>query len=130
MKNDLEPPLPMDSSSLDFIYSISVLTHLSADVCRDWLAELRRVSSSGGILLMTTNGDSLMPRMLPAERKEYELNGVLDRAKVQEGKRCFLAIHSPEYAKTQLFNDFVVLSFLRASFPFTGQDVWILRKPN
>lgn len=127
--NQLDPPLPFEGDSFDFIYSISVLTHLSEAVCKRWLAELYRVLSPGGVLTITTIGDSFVQRMLPPEVANYQSTGMLVRDGVEEGKRCFLAVHSPAYARAQLFSEFEVLNFEPSAFPYTTQDVWVLRKP-
>src|SRR5262245_18478855 len=51
--NDHWPPLPFDDAAFDFIYCISVFTHLPEDMEQAWLAELRRVLEPGGLLLAT-----------------------------------------------------------------------------
>ena len=127
--NQLEPPLPFEENFFDFIYSISVFTHLSETVSRQWAAELLRVSKPGDVLSLTVNGDSFTNKMLPQELKSYQETGVLMRAQFEEGKRCFIAVHSPNYVRDVLFKDFKILEHLPAGFPFTGQDIWILQKP-
>jgi len=41
--NELSPPLPYADSSFDLVYAFSVMTHLSADLQHEWVAESRRV---------------------------------------------------------------------------------------
>ena len=57
---DLYPPLPIPSESLDFIYAISVMTHLTEATQEVWLRELLRVIRPGGAVLLTTRGDHLL----------------------------------------------------------------------
>ena len=48
------PPLPFDNEFFDFIFSISVLTHIPEDMQFAWLAELNRVLKVGGTALLST----------------------------------------------------------------------------
>ena len=57
--NKLHPPLSYPSDSFDFIYSISVFTHLSEEHQFEWLEELRRVTAPGGYVLLTFHGESI-----------------------------------------------------------------------
>jgi SAM-dependent methyltransferase len=126
--NGLRPPLKFQNDMFDFIYSISVFTHLSEEVSQQWIAELYRVARPGAILVITTNGDSRQAYMLPDELKTYLEKGIVIRDKVEEGKKMFFACHSPNFLREKLFNNFEILEHLSASFPFTGQDYWVLRK--
>jgi ubiquinone/menaquinone biosynthesis C-methylase UbiE len=59
--NEESPPLPFNDEFFDFVYSISVFTHLPEDMQFEWLDELRRVTKRGGYLLLTTHGKELFP---------------------------------------------------------------------
>jgi SAM-dependent methyltransferase len=54
----LMPPLAFDSDYFDLVFGISVMTHLSRDVQRAWLEEIRRILAPGGLALLTFVGDS------------------------------------------------------------------------
>jgi SAM-dependent methyltransferase len=49
------PPADYGSDSFDFIYAISVFTHLDAPYQFRWLEELRRITKPGGVLLLTVD---------------------------------------------------------------------------
>jgi SAM-dependent methyltransferase len=51
------PPLPFPDDHLDLVVAYSVFTHLAREVQNDWLGEMRRVISPGGILLATVHGE-------------------------------------------------------------------------
>jgi 2-polyprenyl-3-methyl-5-hydroxy-6-metoxy-1,4-benzoquinol methylase len=51
--NAYQPPLGQADGSFDFIYSISVLTHMAADSQKAWLHELHRVLAPGGHLVLS-----------------------------------------------------------------------------
>jgi SAM-dependent methyltransferase len=61
INNDALPPLPLADASLDFVYSISVFTHLPERMQNAWLRELHRVVKPGGFLLLTTRGIESVP---------------------------------------------------------------------
>jgi len=50
------PPTELESDSFDFIYGISVFTHLDQDLQELWLKELSRIIRPGGIILLTVHG--------------------------------------------------------------------------
>jgi SAM-dependent methyltransferase len=127
--NELRPPLPFEDIFFDFIYSISVFTHLSEPVGHEWVNELYRVMRSGAIAVISTNGDRQLGPLLPEELETYKSRGVVVRGKVQEGKKMFLTLHSPAYIRECLFKSFEVMEFASGGFPYTNQDLWILRKP-
>ena len=67
------PPLPFAGGAFDFIYSLSVLTHLAEDAIGAWLRELARVMRPGGLLVATTHG----PRALERIEHEAELQKIV-----------------------------------------------------
>jgi SAM-dependent methyltransferase len=125
--NGLEPPLPFDSGIFDFVYSISVFTHLSESVSRAWIEELIRITHSGSILVVTMQGDAYLEKLLPDEVEVYRSRGIVLRGNVTEGSRIFSAFHSREYLTTKLFQNLEVQEFIPS--PSLGQDIWVLRKP-
>lgn len=127
--NGLLPPLTFPDGFFDFVYSISVFTHLSESVIHQWIDELCRITHSGSIVVMTTNGDSFLAKLLPDEIETYKSKDVVVRGNVEEGKRAFSSCQSPAYLREKLSERFEVLELNPASFPYTGQDMWVLRKP-
>jgi SAM-dependent methyltransferase len=57
---DFYPPLDLESSSVDLIYGISVMTHLTEGAQFAWLKDLSRVLKPGGICILTTHGEYSM----------------------------------------------------------------------
>lgn len=128
--NALNPPLPFEANHFDFIYSISVFTHLSVSVGQQWIDELYRIARPNGILIISTNGDSRISFLHLEELSVYTATGVVIRDRVEEGKKMFWACHSPRYLREKLFKNFSVLDHVPEGFPYTGQDIWVLRKPD
>ena len=59
-QNAPEPPLPLETDSLDLVYATSVFTHLDTSWAR-WLVELHRVLRPDGFLIATFLGDGIWP---------------------------------------------------------------------
>jgi SAM-dependent methyltransferase len=54
--NGAAPPIATEDASMDFVYCLSVFSHLPDDQARVWFGELARVIRPGGLLLITTHG--------------------------------------------------------------------------
>jgi SAM-dependent methyltransferase len=54
--NSALPPLPFADDSFDLIIGWSILTHLPENYQDEWLGELARVLSPGGVMLQTVHG--------------------------------------------------------------------------
>ena len=115
---------------LDAIYAVSVLTHLSAAQQDAWINELRRVLHPSGCLILTTNGEQSATILLPKELARFRNEGIVIRSGVDEGRRCFLAYHHPEYVRTHLFSGLQIYEHIPgfAEADTIGQDIWVLRK--
>jgi len=55
--NRIHPPTEFADGAFDFIYCVSVFTHLPEDMQNDWLAEISRILRPGGLALLTTHGE-------------------------------------------------------------------------
>jgi cyclopropane fatty-acyl-phospholipid synthase-like methyltransferase len=69
------PPLEYADGYFDFVYAISVFTHLSEELQLAWLEELRRVLAPGGLLLVTVRGASYASQLEPVESDELSTRG-------------------------------------------------------
>jgi len=77
-----KPPLPIESSSIDFLYAISVLTHLDEQHQNLWLKEWQRILKPGGIIVTTYHGEDYIEKRVAKNRadlikNEWERNGGL-----------------------------------------------------
>lgn len=61
------PPLPLEDECFDFIYSFSIFSHLPEGAMLRWLAELARVTATGGILMLTTHGSPALDIIAKSE---------------------------------------------------------------
>jgi SAM-dependent methyltransferase len=130
--NRLEPPIDVESGEFDCIYAFSVLTHLSAEAHELWRAELLRLLSPGGVLILTTQGDGYRDRYLSdEERRRYNEGSLVIRGSVVEGKKWFSAFHPPSYMRDRFCREMQVLEHRPGNFQ-TGdipQDIWVCHRP-
>ncbi len=71
------PPLAVPDGSYDFLYAISVFTHIDADRQAAWLAEFRRVLRPDGLALITVHGDRAAAALPPELRAKIAAEGFL-----------------------------------------------------
>ncbi len=102
VNNDL-PPLPFEDQHFDFIYSISIFTHLPEEMQFAWLKELRRVTKIGGHLILTTHGQDLFPPALEAQKPLSEEGFFYYRNGITEGLPEYYqtAWHTEDYVREQ-----------------------------
>jgi len=128
--NTLEAKLPYSENFFDIIYGISIFTHLSEQMHRDWYAELLRILKPGGIMLLTTQGKNFEIKLTENELEQYQQGKLIVRGNVKEGHRTFSAFH-PQAFIHQLFSGAVILEHL-VPLPEKNkglpQDIWIIQK--
>src|ERR1043165_6925642 len=112
------PPTDYAADSFDFIYAISVFTHLDAPYQFQWLDELRRIAKPGGLLLLTVDS-SLVGEKEFVFQRSYE-DGLFP-AWYQN------AFHSEKYVRENFGKYFEVLSYLPKGMN-EHQDVVLLKK--
>jgi SAM-dependent methyltransferase len=129
MRNELEPPLPFEDGFFDMLYSFSVYTHLPPDLQLQWLAEQLRVVRSGGLVLFSVHGDAYKHRLTPAEREQYESEGIVVHGGTGAGGPWFTTFNSPHWMEHELLHGHEIV--YQQLYPEGGptQDVWVIRKP-
>jgi SAM-dependent methyltransferase len=128
LANSLQPPLPLRDGEADAIYAISVLTHLSERLHRDYADDLLRCLAPGGILIVTLHGDRYVGKLSRSEHGKYEQGEVVIRDHVTEGKRVFVAFHSPDSVR-RLFHRFQILRHdTNERIMRFHQDTWVMAK--
>jgi len=128
--NDVEPPLPFDDDHFDMLYSYSVYTHLPPELQFRWLAEQLRVVRPGGLVLLSVHGDAYKHRLTPAEREQYDSDGVVVHGGMVTGGPWFTSFNSPRWMEEEFLRDHDIV--YREIYPEGGptQDVWVVRSPN
>jgi ubiquinone/menaquinone biosynthesis C-methylase UbiE len=128
-KNELHPPLEYSEASFNWIYGISIFTHLSKPAHKEWMDELFRVLKPGGILFLTLHGEVFKNKLDSDEIDRFNQNQLVVRGQVKEGHRTFIAFHPPEYV-LRLTSNFRTLKHIpgKMSGKSLEQDVWIFQK--
>lgn len=128
--NELTPPLPFASCSIDCVYCVSVFTHLSEEMHFAWLGEIMRVLKPGGIFMMTVNGGHSKAVQRKEEMDLYDSGKFVVRDNVKEGSRIFLAFHNPSFMQNTFLKDLdIVMHDPKPDVSISGgQDIWVARK--
>ncbi len=128
--NELKPPLPYDDEAFDLVYAFSVMTHLSAELQRSWLSELRRVLRPGGHLLFSTLGEyyASRNRLTAPEREAFARGELVVLYERSAGTSLCSAYHPPEYVRDELAQGFEHVAFSAAADD-GRHDIHVLRKP-
>lgn len=132
----LSPPMPLPDGSFDLAIGNSVFTHLAEDQQFLWLEELRRVTRSGAILLMSIHGASIMAlykfrseMYVEMERKgflHYARNADLDA--VMDIKDYYRDVaHSHDYVFANWSKYFEILDIVPSLA--SNQDLVVMRVP-
>ena len=129
--NGLDRPLDVPAGSYDFIYALSVFTHLSEPLQRFWMGELSRVLKPGGSLLITTHGDRYLPILTPAEQVQFRDGRAVVHKATREGSNDCAAFHPERYVRQTLADGFDVVDMSpEGALGNPWQDVYLLRKPS
>jgi SAM-dependent methyltransferase len=103
-KNQIKPPLPYRSDTFDLVYAYSVFTHFGEELQHQWLSEVRRILSPGGLLLASVFGESqLAPHHIPLAEQERFRRGeiVVARPMLTSSNAC-LAFLPPAWLDRNL----------------------------
>ncbi len=127
--NLLAPPLNYPDNFFDFVYSLSVFTHLPEDLQDAWMDELFRVLEPNGLLLITLHGRS-RAHVLDQEQKARFLEGqmVVIHEEAAGANLCG-SYHPVEYVKNRLARKFELVDFIESGARDSNQDIYLLRKP-
>jgi SAM-dependent methyltransferase len=129
--NELAPPLRYEDAQFDLVYAISVFTHLPHDLERAWVDELSRIMAPGGLLLLTTHGDSYADRLDADERATYDFGEPVVRWPRAAGSNLCTTFHPGSYLRERLAPELELLEH-RPDGGTVGsrqQDLVVFRKP-
>jgi len=128
--NDLEPPLKYSNNFFDFIYGISVLTHLSEKNYYNWYEELIRIIKPNGLILLTTHGEASTEKLKFNDKQTFNNNSIIEKGNTAEGHRTFTS-YAPESFIKNLFSTSSEIIFYKKGEPQDWgieKDIWIIKK--
>jgi SAM-dependent methyltransferase len=127
--NQAASPLKFAAETFDFIYSISVFTHLTEENQQFWMGELTRVLKPGGYLLVTVHGTTRLRRLTPEQRGQFEAGRVVVTHSRYSGRNMCATYHPERYVRDVLCSNLEVVAFEPGGARDANQDVFPLKKP-
>jgi len=125
----LEPPTEFPDDTFDFIYGISVLTHLPEMLQFAWMNELSRVLKPGGLLYITTHGEYYMRRLNEQETRLFLSGELIVKLAAYPGTNFCTTFHPESYVRHKLASQFVVVDFApQGAEGSPQQDAYLLKK--
>lgn len=125
--NGLEPPLDYPDRAFDFVYAISVFTHLTEPLQFRWLDEMARVIKPGGHLLFTVHGAAYLVDLNEEQQQQFHAGQLVVKYAELVGENACGAYHPPQYVKNNFIRDFEILEILEQEHP-RWQDAYLLRR--
>lgn len=128
MLNDLSARLIYEDEKFDFIYAISVFTHLTEAMGFFWMEELDRVLKPGGIMYLTFMGSTRASNLRIELQERFETGELVVIGCEHPGKNICAAFHPEKYVREILAKGFQILDFVPGGAKDANQDVFLLKK--
>jgi SAM-dependent methyltransferase len=123
------PPLDYRDGEFDFIYAISVFTHLAEEMQIPWMQELCRICQPGGYVLVTVHGDNYLHKLPDDERGKFMAGKLAVIREKYSGTNICGVYHPESYVRNVLAEGFSVIDFLPVGAKDANQDMYLLQKP-
>ena len=129
--NEYNPPTNFDDNYFDFVFALSVFTHIQYEFQSKWLKEIHRVIKDDGVFLFTTHGKSYDENLTAKKLRELDLKGFVTMEYKKAGHRMMSTHNRYEDFKRLVNTYFLILEYTDgAKHPdkIGGQDLWIVKK--
>jgi 2-polyprenyl-3-methyl-5-hydroxy-6-metoxy-1,4-benzoquinol methylase len=126
--NSLESGFNYENEKFDFIYAISVFTHLEEKMGLFWIRELIRVLKPGGVMYLTFMGATRVPFLHKESRERFEAGQLVVMGAERTGKNTCAAFHPEQYIRNVFAKGLNVLDFVPGGATDASQDVFLLQK--
>ncbi len=127
--NKMSPPLAIPSASVDFVYAVSVFTHLSEPLTREWLTEIMRLLKPGGIFWFSAhNGQHHLRDLTSEQRIALNRGEFVAIDSKHDGSQMYTGIHCPALMKAIIADAGAELLEYQPGGNNKYQDAWIVRK--
>lgn len=113
--NKLNPPLPYRDSRFDFVYALSIFTHLTEANARLWLVELARVVRPGGLVWITVHGDSFKGRLVGHDQDRFAAGEVVVQFSELEGTNLCATYWPREAVHRLICADLTIIDYFDPS---------------
>jgi SAM-dependent methyltransferase len=133
LRTSYYPPLPYQDDQFDFIYAISVYTHLSLPAMLQWTGEFARILRPGGIVLITSHGSFFAPDLDSLSKdgssflaeKGYYIHSHDSPKNNFQGSNSYATFVSPDFLKRLFIGFDLIRMFPGISY---RQDFSIFRR--
>lgn len=127
--NTLAAKLEYEDEKFDFVYALSVFTHLPEELAQAWLKELHRVMRPGGYLYLTTHGAHYFSTRTQVEQATLAGGEVVTVATDQAGSNACAVFHPETYVREHWTSQFKVVDFRPGHAGIASeQDAWLLQR--
>ena len=127
--NDISPPLPFGDHFFDFIYCISIFTHLPEDLQFAWLREISRVLKVDGRALLSTLPLEAMSNQEVVKQAARGFRHPVGKGTQGLPKAYQDSYHSREYIETEWSKHVKIESFMEKAIN-NQQDLIVCRPLN
>jgi SAM-dependent methyltransferase len=127
-QNKPHSKLDYENDKFDFIYAISVFTHLNENLQNFWIDELIRVLKPGGYLLITVHGTARMSASAE-ERRKFESGQLVVVDSKYLGTNFCNSFQSEMQVRKWLRQKLTVTDFVPGGSRDARQDQYLLQKP-
>ena len=127
--NRAEPPLPYEDDRFDFVYSLSVFTHLDERLQTAWIDELVRVLRPGGLLLTSLKTTVNEDVMDADDVERFERGELVVKRPEVSGRNDCAAFHPLAYIEREMARDLELLHVVPGGARDVRQDAVLFRVP-
>ncbi len=124
----LTSKLPFEEGKFDLIYAISVFTHLSEELQKHWITELKRVLQPGGLLLITVKGSNWKIELDDTQREQFDSGRMIVLEPETSGSNYCGTYHPEEYVRNVLASGLSVIEYEPCGSQDTRQDFYLFSK--
>jgi len=127
--NQLEPPLGYSDNKFDFIYALSVFTHLPRHLQIPWLKEIRRILRPGGVVFISVHGEHYKYLLDQKEKRLFDLGELIVHQEEIAGSNSCNAFHPNQYLINSFSKILEIIDFVpKGALGNPYQDAILLKK--
>ncbi len=126
--NSPSEPLSYPNKAFEFIYAISVFSHLAEGKGNFWIKELSRVLKPGGLIYMTVMGTARVAYLSLELQEQFNAGHLVVTGGEYSGSNACAAFHPESYVRRMLPENLKVLDFVPGGAKDAYQDVFLLQK--
>jgi SAM-dependent methyltransferase len=127
-KSGSEGRLGFPDGFFDFVYASSVFTHFDERLQHFWIGELGRILKPGGLLLITTMGETRLAQLSPSELKAFKAGNLIIQYRKYVGTNVCGTYNPREYVIGKLVKGWRLIHFRPGGAKDQNQDVYLLQK--